>query len=402
MAAGDGLGDEDVDDLGEVQGKPEERNLGRLLAFDPIVSSDGCNEPTVNEEHELVAEGKHVGASPKVESDGESCTELTPRPPVLAKEEGDVNESKPPSGPPLTETDMTVVTESSGFNSEQGEIGESEVDSPLFKRDSASVASEGNKDGVDDSVLECKVSSVFSPPPSMASPVNTEEGILGDNKREGSIGKDEVDSDGGVSVNNDSERNLDDAVNNANGPNYETKISPLIETSRSVVSSRFDSLKLVSNLESNRKLIGDKVRDMHNAHQVVDVSRKTNLRLSKADGGVESLFQPVGREGVEGIIVASGNSGVDQAHPKLWASVLNSARLVALPKASMEICTESQGRSTVIDEVSACSLSWLSLTYWTKVLGHFLALYGFSHQVEDEVATSFWNFEFLAMFDDED
>ncbi|KAL7002332.1 hypothetical protein U1Q18_003485, partial [Sarracenia purpurea var. burkii] len=90
-----------------------------------------------------------------------------------------------------------------------------------------------------------------------------------------------------------------------------TKISPLTETSPSVESSGSDSLKTVSNLESSEKLTGDKVRGIHNAHQVVDVRPKTNLSLSKADGGVEFHSQPEGRGGVEGIASASGNSSVD-------------------------------------------------------------------------------------------
>ncbi|KAL6974243.1 hypothetical protein U1Q18_028427 [Sarracenia purpurea var. burkii] len=102
-----------------------------------------------------------------------------------------------------------------------------------------------------------------------------------------------------------------------------TKISPLTETSPSVESSGSDSLKTVSNLESSEKLIGDKVRGIHNAHQVVDVRPKTNLSLSKADGGVEFHSQPEGRGGVEGIASASGNSGVDQGHvPPVQRSVL--------------------------------------------------------------------------------
>ncbi|KAL6979990.1 hypothetical protein U1Q18_021641 [Sarracenia purpurea var. burkii] len=103
----------------------------------------------------------------------------------------------------------------------------------------------------------------------------------------------------------------------------QTKISPLTETSPSVESSGSDSLKTVSNLESSEKLTGDKVRGIHNAHQVVDVWPKTNLSLSKADGGVEFHSQPEGRGGVEGIASASGNSGVDQGHvPPVQRSVL--------------------------------------------------------------------------------
>ncbi|KAL6955888.1 peptidylprolyl isomerase [Sarracenia purpurea var. burkii] len=103
----------------------------------------------------------------------------------------------------------------------------------------------------------------------------------------------------------------------------QTKISPLTETSPSVESSGSDSLKTVSNLESSEKLTGDKVRGIHNAYHVVDVRPKTNLSLSKADGGAEFHSQHEGRGGVEGIASASGNSGVDQGHvPPVQRSVL--------------------------------------------------------------------------------